>query len=56
MTQQTEKPKGWFRRTLEKYDNFIKTYDLDQPSCCGVPKIREDENGNLKKPEDFLKK
>ncbi len=26
MTEQTAKPKGWFKRALEKYDNFIKEW------------------------------
>lgn len=54
--EQCAKPKSWFKRTLEKYDNFLKTYDLDSPSCCGVPKMREDENGNLKKEDSLFKK
>lgn len=57
MTAQTEKPKGWFKRTLEKYDNFIKEWGLDQPNCSCVPmSTKEDENGNLKKEEFALKK
>ena len=53
MTEQTEKPKCWFKRALEKYDNFIKEWGLDQPNCSCVPMTaKEDENGNLKKTED----
>ncbi|OOF44964.1 hypothetical protein BKK51_07705 [Rodentibacter trehalosifermentans] len=55
-TEKNEKPKGWFKQALEKYDNFLKTYDLDSPSCCGVPKMREDENGNLCKEDSLFKK
>lgn len=47
---------NWFKRILSKYDNFIKTYGLNKAGCCCVPKIEEDENGNLKKTEFFLKK
>ena len=57
MTEQTVKPKGWFKRALEKYDNFIKEWGLDQPNCSCVPMSEtEDENGNLKKEESPLKK
>lgn len=57
MTEQTEKPMGWFRRTLKKYDDFIKTWGLDQPNCSCVPmQAKEDENGNLEKRDFSLKK
>lgn len=57
MTEQTEKPKCWFKRALKKYDNFIKEWGLDQPNCSCVPmSATEDENGNLKKEESSLKK
>lgn len=57
MTEQISKPKGWFKRALEKYDNFIKEWGLDQPNCSCVPmSATEDENGNLKREESSLKK
>ena len=55
MTEQTAKPKGWFKRALEKYDNFIKEWGLDQPNCSCVP-MAATEDGNLKKEESSLKK
>ncbi|SPX42533.1 Uncharacterised protein [Haemophilus influenzae] len=56
MTEQTAKPKGWFKRALEKYDNFIKEWGLDQPNCSCVPmSATEDEKWQFEERRIFFK-
>lgn len=41
--QKQEKPKGWFKRILAKYDAFIKEIGMDNGACKScVPIVKED--------------
>ncbi len=50
MSEQVKK--SWFKKAIEKYNDFCKEIGIDQGACRScVPVVKADENGNLKKEE-----
>lgn len=54
MSEQVKK--SWFKKAIEKYNDFCKEIGIDQGACRScVPVVKSDENGNLKKEESQSK-
>ena len=46
-TTETQPKKSWFKRALEKYDQFCKEAGIDDGACRScMPIVKPDENGN----------
>ena len=46
MSEQVKK--SWFKKAIEKYNDFCKEIGIDQGACRScVPVVKADENGNL---------
>ncbi|PJG85649.1 DUF5363 domain-containing protein [Conservatibacter flavescens] len=46
-TDGNSQKKSWFRRALEKYDQFCKEAGIDDGACRScMPIVKADENGN----------